>query len=323
LFVSIRVACPGCLAALSYPDGAGGKIRSCPKCQAEFLIPIPSEHATPLPDPVSDRTPIPSTDPRPTPRPIYKQPKFTEESRTTKHHSGDRHRTRKKVRKKSSASISPIVIALGAGAAVALFAIVIFIGWQFGGTEKPKESKPLGEETWATKEELPVTPLASNVMMAPGWSINEARLGYTVMWPIPGDSSNLGYTPTSSLSVGYSGVTPNNWTYAKRDESFVWSVTVIDLINTGANDDEASLDRYVDKIKQRIEGSDREKIRVAKLGIAGLAGREIVFINNGERTTQRAMIAKSRLWTWTVTCPESIKTDDNRIVRFLNSFKVI
>src|SRR5262245_9401271 len=111
--VSIRVACPGCLAGLSYPDNAGGKIRSCPKCEAEFLIPFPSEHPTPLPEPISDRTPIPSTDPRPTPRPVYKQTQSHKSSHSTKHRSGDRHRSRVKIRKKSNTPINPLYLAVG------------------------------------------------------------------------------------------------------------------------------------------------------------------------------------------------------------------
>lgn len=321
-FVSLRVACPGCLAALTYPDNAGGKIRSCPRCQAEFLIPIPSEYSTPLPEPISGRTPIPSTDPRPTPRPIYKQSKLTEESRTTKHRSGDRHRSRVKVRKKSASTVNPAYVLLGAGTALVLLVAVVVIVWQFGGTTKPPDVKPTGEGNWSQNEELPSTPLTTKVDMAPGWSINESRLGYQVLWPIPGDVNNLGFTPTSSLTVGYDGVTPNNWSYAKRDESFVWSVTVIDLPNTGASDDDAALDRYVDKLKQRLSPADRGKLRVARLEVSGMPAREIVMLNDDNRTTQRAMIAKSRLWTWTVVCPESVKTDDNRIVRFLNSFKL-
>lgn len=320
--MSIRVACPGCLAALSYPDGAGGKIRSCPKCEAEFLIPYPSAHPTPLPEPVSDRTPVPAPDSRPTPRPVYKQSRPADESRSTKHRSGDRHRSRVKIRKKSNAPVNPVYVALGAGIALALLVAVIAIGWQFGGTAKPPDTRPAGEGNWSPKDELPVTPLTTRVDMAPGWSINETRLGYQVLWPIPGDVNNLGFTPTSSLAVGYNGVTPNSWNYFKRDESFSWGVTVVDLVSTGTNDDDASLDRYVDKLKKRLETAELEKFRVAKLEIGGLPAREIVAISNGERTTQRAMIAKSRLWTWTVICPETVSTDDNRIVRFLNSFKL-
>jgi hypothetical protein len=321
--VSIRVACPGCLAALSYPDKAGGKIRSCPKCEADFLIPFPSEHATPLPEPASDHTLIPSNDPRPTPRPIYKQSKLSEESRTSKRRSGDRHRTRVKVRKKENAAINPVYLAVGGIAGVVLIGIVAAIGWQMAGDGKPNVTKPATELTREENTELPPTPISTLIDQPPGWSINEAKLGFRALWPIPGDSNNLGYTPASTFAIGYDGTTPNNWSYAKRDESFAWSVTVIDLLNAGTTDVETSLDRYVDKIKQRTGLSDSEKFRSAKLEVNGLPAREIVTVSASERTISRAMIVNSRLWTWTVICPDATPADDGRIVRFLNSFRVL
>lgn len=321
--MSIRVACPGCLAALSYPDKAGGKVRSCPKCEADFLIPMPSEHSTPLPEDVANLTPFPSSDPRPTPRPIYKQPGPSRETRSESRQSGDRHRSRVKVRKKKNTPINPAYLVGGIAAGVVLIGVVALIAWNMAGTDKTQSTKPSPPIQSDVKDDTPPTPITSLVDLPPGWSINETKLGFRAAWPIPGDSSNIGYTPTTSFAIGYNGTTPNNWSYAKRDESFAWSVTVIDLLNDGTVDTDASLDRYVDKMKQQMGSSEREKVRVAKLTVQSLPAREIVTVSQSDRTIQRVMIVKSRLWTWTVVCPDKTMPDDGRIVRFLNSFTVL
>ena len=323
--MSIRVACPGCLAALSYPDGAGGKRRSCPKCEAEFLIPIPSEHPTPLPDPVSDRTPIPSSDPRdprPTPRPIYKQTKLSEESRSTKHRSGDRHRTRVKVRKKSNTSINPVYLAVAGVAGIVLIGIVVAIGWQMAGDGKPKESNHSPE----VKSEQKVVSMPSTFDLSfdvpPGWSINDPKLGYRIAWPIPGDANDRGYSPTSSLTAGYEGAMPNTWSYTKKDEAFVWNVTVIDHVESTSADPEAPLDRYVERLKSGLTPAQRDNVDDVSFTMNGGPTREIKMVANGMRTTTRITVVKSKLWKWWVVCPEKIPVDDKRVTRFLNSFKL-
>lgn len=319
--MSIRVACPGCLAALTYPDGAGGKRRSCPKCEAEFLIPIPSENPTPLPEPIFDRTPIPSTDPRPTPRPIYMQSKLSEESRSTKHRSGDRLRTRVKVRKKLKASINPVYLAVGGVAGVVLIGIVVAIGWQMGGDGKSKEPQYTPEVKNEQKVELPATFDLSFDMPA-GWSINDPKLGYRIAWPIPGDVNDRGYTPTISITAGYDGATPNTWSYAKKDDSFVWSITVIDHVESTSADPEAPLDRYVERLKSGLTPAQRDKVDDVSFIMNGVPTREIRMVASGERTTTRISVVKSKLWKWWVVCPEKVPVDDKRVTRFLNSFKL-
>lgn len=47
----IRFSCPGCAAAFSVGDEKGGKAGKCPKCGAQFQIPMPDRAAPPPPTP--------------------------------------------------------------------------------------------------------------------------------------------------------------------------------------------------------------------------------------------------------------------------------
>ena len=60
----IRFACPGCGATYTVEDAKGGKTGKCPKCQSQFVIPMPEEGAAPPPLPRSPAPPPPpSADP--------------------------------------------------------------------------------------------------------------------------------------------------------------------------------------------------------------------------------------------------------------------
>ena len=61
----IRFACPGCGAKFTVDDARGGRTGKCPKCQAQFQIPMP-EGAPPAP-PVTAAAEPPATFPPPPP----------------------------------------------------------------------------------------------------------------------------------------------------------------------------------------------------------------------------------------------------------------
>jgi hypothetical protein len=56
----IRFSCPGCGATYSVEDAKGGKTGKCPKCQSQFVIPMPEGGAAPPPLP---KSPSPPADP--------------------------------------------------------------------------------------------------------------------------------------------------------------------------------------------------------------------------------------------------------------------
>lgn len=59
----IRFSCPGCGATYSVDDAKGGKTGKCPKCQSQFLIPMPEGGAAPPPLPPPPPPSAASSDP--------------------------------------------------------------------------------------------------------------------------------------------------------------------------------------------------------------------------------------------------------------------
>jgi hypothetical protein len=291
-----------------------------------FRVPVPRDVAErPLPEAqlLAESTPVPPpADTRPAPRPVYKQTRDTpapdDKTRDkAERRPGERSRRRRRIRAPETNVPRGVLIAGGIMLLTLVGGLAYAIIHFSAETPGPKPLIPVDAPS-SSVAEGPAIPTGPTVVDLPKtWSMNAPSLGFVAAWPVL--KGNLGYTPVEALSVAYSGLKPNSWSYIESTQRIMMSVSVIDLIEVGSIDAEATIDRYVDKMRPKAPTT----LGVTPMTIAGQPARQIAYVTDSERSISRVTLKGNRLWTVSVVCPQTVAADDPKVVRFLSLFEPI
>jgi hypothetical protein len=305
----MRIACPRCDAAITIADRAAGKAATCPKCRGEFRV--PDLEAEPVYDEIEIVEPPPKRPSKPVvveieddePEPVERKP-----------------RRKSKPRRPKSNGVSPgLIAALIIGFVVLSTGVGGLTWWLTRPNDLAKPttpdvlSQPAGDST--STDDAPKKEIVQYGPLPQGWSYNPPSFGFKAAWPVaPGADQ---FAPETAFVRSMNGLKPNGWGMPMPGdgERGLLSVSRIDLLDTGLNDDQKILDNYVAKRRGQLAGGT---IGVTAIGVNGKPGRELRLTVSGTTVTQRITIAGTTLWMWDV---KGIPPTDDAAIRFLDSFR--